>query len=278
MRRLVLLAIVAVMLVGSAIPADAHRRRGLWWGVYWGPWWDWPGWYLGSGRAVDPSLTVVDTDVSPERARVYLNGELVGTADDFDGFPDYMYLEPGRYTLEFRLGGYKSESVTIEAREGRFFPLDLELERVAGDREEPWYEGDPKGLPNRRVFGGGEAAPEQPAGRGPDRSLRRETRGEGGRPPAVRAARGAVLDLKVSPGNAAVYLDGELVGTAEELRRLERGLAVPPGKHEVEALAPGKKARALTVEVGAGETQHVVIELEDAPDGGGAGQGDEGTL
>ncbi|MGV8040600.1 MAG: hypothetical protein AB2L07_11125 [Thermoanaerobaculaceae bacterium] len=278
MRRFVLLATVVLLLLGSAIPASAHRWRGVWWGAHWGPWWDWPAWYVGPTRVINPSLTVVDTDISPERARVYLNDELIGTADDFDGFPDYLYLEPGRYTLEFRLKGYKSESVTIEAREGRSYPLDIELERVRGEREEPWYENNPEGLPNRRVFGTGGEVAEPPASRGPDRSLRPETRGGEERASAARVPKGAVLDLKVSPDNAAVYLDGELVGTAEELRRLERGLAVPPGKHEIEALAPGKKARALTVEVNAGETQQVVIELEDAPETGGARQEDDGTL
>lgn len=278
MRRYVLFATVVLMLAGSAIPAAAHRWRGIWWGAAWGPWWDWPGWYVSTSRVIHPSLTVVDTDISPERARVFLNGELIGTADDFDGFPDYLYLEPGRYTLEFRLKGYKSETVTIEAEEGRFFPLDFKLDRVAGEREEPWYEGNLRGLPTRRVFTAREEAPTSPPSRGPDRSLRRETRGGEGRSSAARAPKGAVLDLRVSPGNAAVYLDGELVGTGEELRRLERGLAVPPGKHEIEALAPGKKGRALTVEVGAGETQQVVIELEDGLAPGGSGQEDDGTL
>ena len=278
MRRFLLSLTVVLLLLGSAAPASAHRWRGVWWGVHWDPWWDWPAWYVGSTRVSNPSLTVVDTDISPERAWVYLNGELIGTADDFDGFPDYLYLEPGRYTLEFKLKGYNSESVTIEAREGRFFPLDLELERVAGERPDPWYENRLKGLPNRRVFGTGGEVSDPPASQGADRSLRRETRGGEERVPAARVPKDAVLDLRVAPDNAAVYLDGELVGTGEELRRLERGLAVPPGKHEIEALAPGKSARRLTVEVNTGETQQVVIELEDAPDGGGTRQGDEGVL
>ncbi|HPC82949.1 MAG TPA: hypothetical protein P5234_06250 [Thermoanaerobaculaceae bacterium] len=278
MRRFMLLGTAALIVLGSAMPASAHRWRSVWWGVHWGLWWDWPGWYVGLPRAVNPSLTAVDTDISPERARVYLDGELIGTADDFDGFPDYLYLEPGEYTLEFRLKGYRSESVTIEAREGRFFPLDFKLERVRGEPEEPWYEGNLRGLPNRRVFGEKKPAPEPPERRGPDRSLRPETRGEPGRPPAARVPAGAVLDLRVSPGNAAVYLDGELVGTADELRRLERGLAVPPGRHEIEVLAPGKKARALRVDVGEGEKQQVVIELEDAQDEGGARQDEDGAL
>lgn len=278
MRRLQLLAVMGLVALGPVVSASAHPWRGVYGAAYWGPWWDWPGWYVGPTRVVNPTLTVVDTDISPERARVYLDGELIGTADDFDGFPDYLYLEPGRYTLEFRLKGYKTASVTIEAREGRSFPLDMELERVPGEREDAWYENNPEGLPSRRVFGKKEEAAEPPARGGADPSLRRETRSDAEEPRAERVPKGAVLDLRVSPDNAAVYLDGELVGTADELRRLERGLAVPPGKHEVEALAPGKKPRSLTVEVNAGEKQQVVIELEDVAESEGARQGGDGAL
>ena len=38
---------------------------------------------------------VVKTDVSPEEAQVFLDGKYIGTADDFDGMPDYLYLGAG---------------------------------------------------------------------------------------------------------------------------------------------------------------------------------------
>jgi len=239
----------------------------------------------------------MDTDVDPERARVYLDGELIGTADDFDGFPDYLYLEPGSYTVEFKLAGYKTATLKVEARGGRHVPVDLQLERVPGERVEAWYD-DPQGPPLYRVFG-----PRGPDGKRlekarPDPSLRQETSDEaddeaeddatvGGDAKAesrpvdtpehtrTRATvpRRAALELRVSPDNAAVYLDGELVGTGEELRRLQRGLAVPPGKHQIQVMAPGKTARELEVEVGPGERQQVVVELDDVGSGQGTRQG-----
>ena len=36
----------------------------------------------------------------PEEALLYLDGRFIGSADDFDGHPDYLYLEPGVYELE----------------------------------------------------------------------------------------------------------------------------------------------------------------------------------
>lgn len=278
MRRYVLFAGVVLMLLGVANPASVHRWRGVWWGVHWGPSWGWQAWTHNPGRALDPSLTVVDTDISPERALVYLDGELIGTADDFDGFPDYLYFEPGRYTLEFKLTGYKSQAIEIEAKEGRFFPLKMKLERVPGERVEAWYKNQTKGLPTRRVFGTPQTAPESVARPGPDPSLRRETRDEEDEPQRVRVPRQAALDMRVSPANAAVFLNGEFVGTADELRRLERGLAVAAGRHDLEIMAPGKKPRVLEVVVDAGERQQIVVELDDVADDQGARQDDEGTL
>jgi hypothetical protein len=209
----------------------------------------------------------VDTDVSPEQARVVLDGQLIGVADDFDGYPDYLYLKPGHYTVEFQLQGYRSQKVEIDAQPGRYFPIKLDLERVKGEKAAPWYDR-PQGLPIGRVFGPKGTAQENAPKPGADVSLRPELRessrlGPKGAPATARAA----LELRITPSNAAVYVDGSLVGTGEELGRLERGLAVAPGKHHIEVLAPGRAPKTVEVEVEQGERQQVVVELDD-----GAGQ------
>jgi hypothetical protein len=219
--------------------------------------------------AARTNLTVVDTDVEPEHARVVLNGELIGTADDFDGYPDYLYLEPGHYTVELRLQGYKSETVEIDASPGRYVPIKLKLERIPGEKAAPWYDR-PKGLPIGRVFGPAQTAQQGAAGTaGPDTSLRPELNPPPG-PAAARPAaeRWSALELRVSPANAAIYVDGSLVGTAQELGRLERGLAVKPGRHRIEVLAPGYASKTVEVDLQEGQRQQVVVELAE-----GTGQG-----
>lgn len=274
MRARLTTFVLVLGLLAFAFPASAghghgHGRGRVHMGlsVGWGWWWHDPGWWYGPGgygpepaQSVPTDVGVVDTDVSPEHSRVFLNGDLIGTADDFDGYPSYLFLRPGRYALEFRLQGYRTEALNLDVSEGRFFPIDIKMERVPNEPAAPWFDR-PKGLPVGRVFG---PAPEPKAAvqPGPDPSLRPELREQRdtGAPPAARL--GAALELKVTPANASVYLDGELLGTAAELARLERGVAVTPGQHQLEIMAPDHISKTVTVEMPQGERRQIVVELE----------------
>jgi hypothetical protein len=211
-------------------------------------------------------VAVVDTDVSPEHARVLLNGTMIGIADDFDGYPDYLYLKRGRYTLEFQLQGYSAQKLELDVSPGQMFPIDLKLERNPAEAKAAWYDR-PRDPPAGRVFG---PAPQETAPRAAphaDPSLRPETRGEAGGDERAAPPLGvAALDVVVSPAGAAVYLDGEFLGTAAELRVLQRGVAVSAGRHRIEVFAPGLSPRSVEIEVTSGETRQVVIELEGALD------------
>ena len=288
MRRTFLVVMFTTVLLGAAVPSLAHRHYWPGWygGMSFGPGWGWgPYAYVGGPSYGGPasSLAVVDTDVEPEHARVFLNGELIGTADDFDGFPDYLYLERGRYTLEFRIPGYESGTLEVDARAGRFFPVGLKLKRVAGQAEAPWYDR-PQGLPVSRVFGPAQKGGQATVEARPDPELREELQARPGddedaedeenEAPTAGAGTsrsGAALDIRVSPSNASVYLDGEFFGTAEELGSLERGAAVSAGRHRIEVLAPGHAPRALEFDLQAGERRQIVVEREgglDKPNGG----------
>ena len=245
------------------------------WGGGWGPWgWGWGGpwgpWGWGTtaayepavGVAVQPDLAAVDTDVSPEQARVILDDQLIGVADDFDGSPDYLYLRPGHYTIEFQLAGYRSEKMEIDAQPGNYFPININLQRIKGEKATPWYDR-PEGMPVGRVFGPPPGTQAPPARSGPDTTLRPEFQQPSAQAPrAQSAAAFAALDLRVAPPNAAVYVDGTMVGTGAEMGRLERGLAVGSGKHRIDVVAPGFASRSLEVDVKEGERQQVVVELD----------------
>ncbi|MEO7191237.1 MAG: PEGA domain-containing protein [Vicinamibacterales bacterium] len=59
--------------------------------------------------------------VSPKNAKVYIDGALAGTVDDFDGLAGHLTIEAGTHQLEFRADGYQpfSSEVTVQADKTR---------------------------------------------------------------------------------------------------------------------------------------------------------------
>ena len=115
---------------------------GYWPGYYYSPYYaPYGGYYRPYGYGERGGRwSVIDTDISPEESRVYLDGKYIGTADDFDGNPDFLYLQPGRYRVEFRLEGYETQSVDVNARTGQYLDLTNELKKTPGARQYGSYD------------------------------------------------------------------------------------------------------------------------------------------
>lgn len=280
-----------------------HRYRSFWgWGWGWGysPYWYGYGpyhpygGYYGYGRVVSRNWAAVDTDVSPESARVYLDGQYVGTADDFDGYPDYLYLRTGRYRLEFRLEGFETRTISVDARPGLKIDVGDRLAKVPGAPRYGSYDTpEPSGGVRRfwakrrdvaehvtdenEIFGEERRYRERPRDRDdsdryaeePDRDVEadryreradepRRTEDWRGRAGATRGEARLVLD--VAPTDAAVYVDDRFMGTAESLE--SEGISVSAGRHTVVVSRPGYRDRRVEVDVSRGETERVEINLE----------------
>ena len=151
------------------------------WGWGWGGWpyysswwWGGPSGYVVGGDGygdgyVDVAAragryAIVKTDISPEEAQVFLDGKYIGTADDFDGIPDFLYLGPGKYHLEFRLPNYQTFATDLDVARGQQVRLDEKLKLEPGKSALDQFLPESKGTPLGRVFtkgpdGTGEAAP-----------------------------------------------------------------------------------------------------------------------
>jgi hypothetical protein len=87
-----------------------------------------PGWAAYAG-----DVGFVDLDVEPEDAEVWAGDWLLGTADDFDGYPDLLPLRAGRRIITLRHPGYEDLKLRLEILAGTririrrdMVPLDLE--------------------------------------------------------------------------------------------------------------------------------------------------------
>ena len=66
----------------------------------------------------------------PKDARVYIDGALVGTVDEFDGLSDHLEVEPGTHRLEIRADGFETFSTEIRVRENRTITARANLRQL----------------------------------------------------------------------------------------------------------------------------------------------------
>lgn len=225
--------------------------------------WGAPPWVPGEDVPFEPpAWTVVVIDIRPDRARLYLDDRFIGRADDFDGRPDVMYLEPGRYLLEARLGGYRTDRFEIVADAGCRHEIRHWLERVRGERVERRDEGPPSPFPVERMFSPVPPVDDAIPTAEPRHDAAEKVRDGEPRSMAAPSAERATLRLRVIPVSASVTLDGEFLASGAELARVQGGLAVDAGVRVLSVAAPGYRTVILELELAAGEVVERVVELE----------------
>lgn len=129
----------------GAYPYGGYRR---------GPGYE-PGYRYGV-RYQEPGA--IDLNVKPKRTEVYVDGALVGSAGQFDGFPDYLWLTPGSHEIVLYRDGYVTQRRVVEIRpawvadlrvalaSGETIPPNQVSRPVEGDdggyRDQSWRERD----------------------------------------------------------------------------------------------------------------------------------------
>jgi hypothetical protein len=203
-------------------------------------------------RGPEADLAFLDTDVSPEKASVFLDGEYVGVADNFDGYPRFLAVEPGRHTIRFEAPGRQTVTRRIRVPRGAVVNFDFTLRKqgargAADSDDEEIVIPDPPEPPRR------DDAP--PAGY--------DRRGGGADLDADRDDEDpGLLRLRVTPADASVYIDGEFMGTGSTLSRLHGSLRLDGGRHTIEVARPGYRSQTREVRLSPGEPLTVEIDLE----------------
>lgn len=293
-----------------------YPRHYYYYGPYWGWglgwWWDdhyWYGAYPGRyhypygydrrydryGRYGDEYGTAgaLDLDVAPGRTQVWLDGRYTGTVDDFDGFPQYLWLDKGVYDLVLYLDGYQTIARQITVRPGAVMSIDDRLERGESVRPEDlatktherrderirseeerreeierrrdrdrddmadWRERARRRMEERDRYERereAEDAAEDAEEEAEEDDEDREERGESDDIGRLR--------LDILPSDASVYVDGRFIGTGADLQRLRQGLRLEPGEHRISVVRPGHKAEEREFTVGPGQSVELEIELE----------------
>lgn len=224
----------------------------------------WPVVGTDPAKLTAPQLAVVRTDFRPKDVQLHLDGRFIGRARYFNGKNGYLFLEPGRYRLEVRLGGYRTELFEIDAKPNCRFDIRHRMMRSPETAKEDRTDFPGKGVPGQRVFSPVEERQLQSGGTrpgAPDLALRPDV-SEQRSPATAIEPRTSSLVIKVEPVTASVYLDGALLATGEELALMVGPVAIPAGSHSIEVRAPGFASREIELEIGPGEREEITVSLQ----------------
>jgi hypothetical protein len=81
-------------------------------------------------RERDRTIGSLRLRVSPDTARVYVDGALAGTVDDFNGLSDHLELEQGIHQIEIRADGYEVYQTEVEVEAGKTRTARASLKRL----------------------------------------------------------------------------------------------------------------------------------------------------
>jgi hypothetical protein len=227
----------------------------------------------------------VRTEVKPQSARVYVDGDYVGVADDYDGWWQRLELPPGKHRLVFRAPGFEPYAVNVRLLPGRDTHIKYDLrpgqDHIADQdmrlpREEytrrykdrDRYDREPYDRRERRRtdqyrdrdrdydrdydrdkdYDDDDWAQERR--RDQDRDRDREDKpyfGDQQRDDRESGRRSLVLT--VEPPDATVYIDGNYYGTANDNARGDIEVLLPEGVHRVEVVRPGYSSYSQEITV-----------------------------
>lgn len=86
-----------------------------------------------------------------------------------------------------------------------------------------------------------------------------EARSRGAQSPELRTTTKGLVRFQVEPADASLYLDGRLIGTAQDLAE---GIRIEAGDHRLMIMSPGRKSYEGTFTVIGGKSLDVEVELK----------------
>ncbi len=233
-------------------------------GFYHSPYYGYYDYYYGRPVVrveVGAAQGALDLDIRPDDTQVYLDGQLIGTTDDYDGWPRYLWLYEGSYELIFYYEGY--ETVVRE------YVIRPDVVLSVDERMQPGESIPPEELTTAGLRGERTEDDEEYVFRRRDRYDepdwdRYEERDRTEPAPEEMDARvdPGRVHLAVEPPGASVYLDGRFVGTGEALGRLRSGLLIDAGEHLLQVVHPKYAPKEETFSVEAGEKIELSVTLE----------------
>ncbi len=233
---------------------------GGYYGSFWGPYGGFYGGYYPYGGTIyhygysdrgDLRLLV-----DPAETRVYVDGYYAGIVDDFDGLFQRLHVSPGRHEIALKLEGYQTHRIKVYVGSGSTLKIHYDMQKGTGETAE-----DLAGDVDDRYARRNDRSRRDDDAADRDRDAQDE-RYDADRPSArddrAPASDPGRMRLTVRPEDASVYVDGQFKGSGRQAAALE----LSPGRHRLEVVRPGFRTEERDVEIQAGKTRDVEVELQ----------------
>lgn len=232
----------------------------LQYGSPWGPY----GYPYGYGYGFRDELTSsVRLQVTPRDAQVLVDGYSAGTVDDFDGVFQRLRLRPGSHEIVIYLEGFRTIRQRLYLSPGADQKVKYTIEQLpAGVTSEP----PPPPAVEPQVRDGSD--PQYPGDNErplPRRPLPPDSR-QG--PPRDRdtSSRFGTLAIRVQPGDAEIFVDGERWSAPSDQDRI--AIRLEEGRHRVEVRKAGFSQYGEDVLIRANNTLSINVSLLRGSDAG----------
>jgi len=184
----------------------------------------------GFGYGVYDDTAAIRLEVTPRETQVFIDGYIAGTVDDFDGVFQRLRLPPGSHRITLYLDGYHTVTQNLYLAPGANQKVTFKLEPLsAGETAEPppvAAEPQDQDQDQNQV----EVLPQRSAPR-PGQAY------QGPPPQTETASRFGTLSIRVLPGDAEVFVDGERWAAPNGQDRMTVQLS--EGRHHVEVRKDG---------------------------------------
>jgi PEGA domain len=200
------------------------------------------------------NISSLRLQVTPREAEVFIDGYYAGNVDNFDGTFQRLNLQPGQHNLELFMPGYRSFAQKIYVQPGNTFRVQQAMQPLAAGEPEPTRPVAPTPPPSAS---GAPRGSQRIDPRGPQRPPPPQA---GAREEAPNANSGSgTIALRVQPGDAIVFIDGERWDASQGQDRLEVQLGA--GVHTVEIRKDGFRSYITDITVRRGETTPLNVSL-----------------
>jgi hypothetical protein len=237
------------------------------WGWGWGGWGPWGPGPWGPYPYYSGAIASLKVQVDPKTAEVYVDGNMAGMVDDFDGVFQSLPVEPGGHEIAVYKAGYKTYVERLYCRPGHTYKLRETLRQLA-----PGQPDDPRPQPAPDAVGSRPEA-QEPQIPGMDREpvdrqpVAPEALNPEPRVPAEQAAPAAgnfgLVAIRVQPADAEVLIDDETWRGPQGAERLV--VYLKPGTHRIEIRKEGFDPFVTSVEIKKGQTSVLNVSLGRIP-------------